>query len=88
MNWARKDIELRRNSSTLAGLAWALYQAGEFAQALDTMNQALASGAADAHMFYQTALILESAGGNGNGEPYLQMAANLNPHYCSFHVHR
>ena len=33
----------RRNFSTLAALAWALYRAGEFAEALDTINGALLS---------------------------------------------
>ena len=88
VKWARKDIELRRNFSTLAALAWALYRAGEFAEALETMNQALASGAADAHLFFQAALIQRSAGGNGNSQRYLERAAEINPQYRSFHVHR
>lgn len=88
VKWARKDIELRRNFSTLAGLAWALYRAGDFAAAFETMNQALSSGAADAHLFFQAATIFQSAGGNGKGERYLQMAEEINPHYRSFHVHR
>ena len=88
VKWARRDIELRQNFSTLAALAWALYRAGETTPALDTMNQALSSGASDAHLFFQAALIHQSAGGNGNAERYLQMAAEINPHYRSFHVHR
>jgi hypothetical protein len=88
VKWARKDIELRRNFATLAALAWALYRAGEFAEALITMDQALASGATDAHLFFQAAQIHQSAGGNGNGARYLQMASAINPHYQSFHVHR
>ena len=88
VKWARMDIALRRNFSTLAALAWALYRAGEFAEALETMQQALSSGVADAHLFFQAAKIHKSAGGNGNGERYLQMAQAINPHYRSFHVHR
>jgi len=88
VKWARKDIALRRNFSTLAALAWALYRAGEFAEALDTMKQALSSGAADAHLFFQAATIYQSAGGNGDGDLYLQMAQAINPHYRGFHVHR
>jgi tetratricopeptide (TPR) repeat protein len=88
VKWARKDIELRRNFSTLSALAWALYRAGEFAEALATMNQALASGATDAHLFYQAAQVHQSVSGNGDGERYLRRAAELNPHYRSFHVHR
>jgi tetratricopeptide (TPR) repeat protein len=88
VKWARKDIALRRNFSTLAALAWALYRAGDFAAAFDTMNQALSSGAADAHLFFQAATIFQSVDGNGKGERYLQMAHEINPHYRSFHVHR
>jgi tetratricopeptide (TPR) repeat protein len=88
VKWARKDIELRRNFSTLAALAWALYRAGEFAEALANMDQALASGATDAHLFYQAAQVHQSVSGNGDGERYLRRAAELNPHYRSFHVHR
>lgn len=88
VKWARKDIELRRNFSTLAALAWALYRAADFAAAFDAMNQALSSGAADAHLFFQAATIFQSVGGNDNGERYLQMANEINPHYRNFHVHR
>ncbi len=88
MKWARKDIELRRNFATLAALAWALYRAGEYAEARDTMDQALDSGAADAHLFFQAATIHHAASTNGQAEKYLRMAVELNPHYRSFHVHR
>ena len=88
VKWARKDIALRRNFSTLAALAWALYRASEFAAALDTMEQALSSGAADAHLFFQAAAICHSAGGNGTGDRYLQMAHKINQHHRNFHVHR
>ncbi len=88
VKWARKDIALRRNFSTLSALAWALYRAGEFTEALDTMKQALSSGAADAHLFFQAATIYQSAGGNGNGDRYLERAHEINPHYRNFHVHR
>lgn len=88
VKWARRDIALRRNFSTLAALAWSLYRAGEFAEALETMQQALSTGAADAHLFFQAAKIYQSAGGNGHGDRYLQMAQAINPQYRSFHVHR
>jgi len=40
-----------------------LYRAGEFAEALDTMNQALTSGVADAPVL--SASLYQAAGGNG-----------------------
>jgi tetratricopeptide (TPR) repeat protein len=88
VKWARKDIALRRNFSTLAGLAWALYRAGELGEAIDAMNQALSSGAADAHLFFQAAMIYRAGGDEGEAERYLRMAREINPHYRRFHVHR
>ena len=88
VKWARKDIELRCNFSTLAGLAWALYRADECEEAVGAMNQALSSGAADAHLFSQAAKIYQAAGAKGEAERYLRMAKEINPRYSRFHVHR
>jgi tetratricopeptide (TPR) repeat protein len=88
VKWARKDIELRENFSTQAALAWALYRDGQFPEALDLMNQALSSGSRDARLLFQAAMIHRAAGGNGAGNLYLQMAAEINPHHQNFHVHR
>ena len=88
VKWARKDMELRRNFSTLAALAWALYRAGEFAEALETIDEAIASGATDGQLFFQAGMIHESAARNGKGAQYLRMAAHINPYYENFHVHR
>ena len=62
VKWARKDIELRRNFSTLAALAWALYRADEFVEARDTMTEALASGVTDAEAF-EIEMLLRCIGG-------------------------
>jgi len=88
VKWARRDIELRENFSTQAALAWALYRDGQFTEALDLMNKALSSGTCDARLLFQAAMIHRAAVGNGAGNVYLQMAAELNPHHQNFHVHR
>jgi tetratricopeptide (TPR) repeat protein len=88
VKWARKDIELRKNFSTLAALAWALYRAGEFVEARETMTEAVASGASDAHLFYQAAMIHQASPVNDDADRYLKLAAEINPNYQSFHVHR
>jgi tetratricopeptide (TPR) repeat protein len=88
VKWARKDIELRRNFSTLAALAWALYRAGEFPEARERIGEAVASGASDAHLFYQAAMIHQASPVNGDADRYLKLAADLNPNYKCFHVHR
>ncbi len=88
VKWARKDLDLRRNFSTLAALAWALYRAGQFLEAKELMDEALASGAKDARLFKTAGMIYQAASPNGKGARYLQMAAELNPNLKNFHVHR
>jgi tetratricopeptide (TPR) repeat protein len=88
VKWAQKDLELRRNFSTLAAMAWAHYRAGEFSKALETMNESLASGVRDARLFYQAGMIHKAFSPNGKADRYLQMAAAINPNYENFHVHR
>jgi tetratricopeptide (TPR) repeat protein len=88
VKWARKDIALRNNFSSQAALAWALYRNGQFAEALDRINQALASGAASAHLFAQAAAIHRAAGQPEDATRYAQAAAAINPRHHSFHVHR
>lgn len=87
VKWARMDLELRENFSTQAALAWALYRDDQLKEALDLMNKALLSGVKDPYLYYQAALIQQSAVGNGEGKHYLQLAAEINPHYGHFHVH-
>jgi tetratricopeptide (TPR) repeat protein len=88
IKWARKDIEVRENFSTQAALAWALYRDARFAEALEAINLALSSGVKDAHLFSQAATIYRASGRIDEGASYLQMAATINPHHDSFHVHR
>jgi len=86
VKWARKDIELRENFATLAALAWALYRDGRFAESLETMEDALSSGAQNAYMLHQAGMIHCAAG--ADGDELLREAAKLNPQLGGFHVHR
>lgn len=88
VRWARKDLELRQNFSTQAALAWGLYRDGQFAEALDAMHKALSSGVREAELFFQAAMIHLAVGRTGEGKQFLQEAAEINPHYQDFHVHR
>jgi tetratricopeptide (TPR) repeat protein len=88
VKWARKDLELRRNFSTLAALAWALYRAQQFSEALQLITEALSSGAQDARLFRTAGMIYTAASSNGKGAWYLEKAAELNPNLNNFHVHR
>jgi tetratricopeptide (TPR) repeat protein len=88
VKWARKDAEMRENFSTLAALAWALHRDGRFSEAQETMARALSSGVRDAHLFFQAGMICLSAGAEGEGKQYLEMAEEINPHHRGFHTHR
>jgi tetratricopeptide (TPR) repeat protein len=86
VRWARKDLELRENFSTLSALGWALYRDGKINEAAEAVGRALASGAKDAHLFHRAGQIRRAAG--GDGEELLRAAAELNPRRGNFHVHR
>jgi tetratricopeptide (TPR) repeat protein len=88
VKWAQKDLALRPNFATQDALAWALYRAGRFAEALDEMTKALSSGVKDAHLFFHAAMIHLAAGRTDEGKRFLQRAADTNPGYENFHAHR
>lgn len=88
VKWAKKDLDLRRNFSTLAALAWANYRSGQLNEAQQLMDEALASGAKDARLFNAAGIIYSAANSNGKGAKYLRAAIDLNPNLRNFHVHR
>ncbi len=88
VKWARRDLDLRRNYATREALAWALYRAGRITESLDEIKQALAAGVKDAHLFFHAAMIHLAAGRTGEGKQFLKRAAEVNPRYEAFHVHR
>ena len=88
VRWARKDLDLRRNFAAHDAMAWALYRNGQFAEARGQMNEALATGVKDARLFFHAAMIHLAAGQSDEGRRFLQLAAEINPRYEAFHVHR
>jgi len=88
VRWARKDLELRRNSSTQAALAWALYRNEQFTEALDTVHLALSSGVRGAKMFFQAGMIHLAASRTDEGKQFLLEAAKINPNYQDGLVYR
>ena len=88
VQWARKDLQLRKNVTTRDALAWALFRDGQYPAAVDEINRALSDNWQDAHLFFHAAMIYLAAGLTEKGKDYLQKAGNLNPYYDAFHVHR
>ncbi|HXB55412.1 MAG TPA: hypothetical protein VN461_11550 [Vicinamibacteria bacterium] len=88
LRWARRDAALRGGVPTQDALAWALYRAGRFSEALDAMRTALQGGIRDAHLCFRAGMIHLAAGRAAEGRHWLALAADLNPHYDAFHEHR
>jgi tetratricopeptide (TPR) repeat protein len=88
VRWARKDAELRANFVTQDALAWALYRDNQFSEALTVMDHALSSNVQDAQIFMHAALINLADGKTDEGKQLFLKAAQINPSYGTFHVHR
>jgi tetratricopeptide (TPR) repeat protein len=87
LKWAQMDLQLRTNYSTQGAYAWALYLNHRIPEALETIKQALASGARESGLLATAGIIHNAAGLTNEGERYLQLAAEMNPKFESFHVH-
>jgi tetratricopeptide (TPR) repeat protein len=88
VRWAKKDLALRHSVYAYDGLAWALYQSGEFKPAAEAMEKALALGTKDAHLLYHASLIYYRAGEGAKARDCLRRAGEANPKFNEFHVHR
>jgi hypothetical protein len=87
VKWALRDRQVRRNFSTDAALAWALYRSERAPEAVEYMRACLASGAASANLFRRASLIFRAAGQRAEADQYERLASYLNPHISGFHVH-
>jgi len=88
LKWAGRDYELRQDVFALDTLAWAHYRAGQFADALETIQKALARKTQDAHLLYHAGMIYSRNGNFAKGKEYLDAAKALNPYFQRFHAHR
>ena len=88
LEWARKDLEMRHSVYAHDSMAWALYRSGDYAKAESEMENALAAGTKDAHLFFHAGMIATASGNPARGKEFLQRAGEVNPHYNAFHVHR
>jgi tetratricopeptide (TPR) repeat protein len=88
LKFAKKDLAMRQSVYAWDGLAWALYQSGEFKPAAEAMDKALAQGTQDSHMLYHASLVYYRAGDGAKGKACLLKAAQVNPKFNEFHVHR
>jgi tetratricopeptide (TPR) repeat protein len=66
---------------TADAVAWALYKAGQFEEALPYANASLAMGTQDASLFYHAGMIQKALGNNAAAQDDLQKAIAINPHF-------
>jgi tetratricopeptide (TPR) repeat protein len=88
VKWARKDLEIRHSVFAYDGLAWALYQSGQYKPAAEAMDKALSQGTKSSHLLYHASLIYAVAGPTAKARECLKQAAEANPRFTEFHVHR
>jgi tetratricopeptide (TPR) repeat protein len=88
VRWAREDLKVRHSVYGYDALAWALYVSGDYGGASEAADKALALNTADAHLLYHASLIYARAGDPRKAQGSLKRAAEINPHFMSFHVHR
>ncbi|HEY2144315.1 MAG TPA: tetratricopeptide repeat protein [Candidatus Udaeobacter sp.] len=88
LKWARLDLKNRHSIFAHDAVAWALYRDGQFIEAADEMKKALALGTKDSHLFFHASMIATASGDLAEGKTFLRRAAEVNPHYNDFHVHR
>jgi tetratricopeptide (TPR) repeat protein len=80
LEWALKDVGIRRNFSTLTVLAWALFSVGRIAEAVTISDEALSTGVVDAEMLYQAAAINFAGARTAEGEQHFRTATSIYPH--------
>jgi tetratricopeptide (TPR) repeat protein len=66
---------------TADAVAWALYKAGQYDQALPYASEALTMGTQDASLFYHAGMIQKALGNNAAAQGDLQKAIAINPHF-------
>jgi tetratricopeptide (TPR) repeat protein len=76
---ARLEIENRHDAWTLDAYAWALYANGQYAEAGQQIEKALAIGTRDAVLYYHAGVIEAALGKRAEASHYLQESLNLNP---------
>jgi Flp pilus assembly protein TadD len=76
---AEAAAEIRRDSGGHDLVAWATYRLGRFDEAWTAIEQARASGIADARISFHAGAIAVARGDRATGEPLLREALALGP---------
>jgi len=81
---ARRELEVRHDIYTWDTLAWVLYRNGQFRQAAEAMDKALALHTNDSLLLFHAGMIYHSLGRDSDAEDFLSRALEINPHFHIF----
>jgi len=76
---ARLEMENRHDVWTLDACAWALYANGQYAEARQQIEKALAIGTRDAVLYYHAGAIDQALGEKAEASRYLRQSLDFNP---------
>jgi tetratricopeptide (TPR) repeat protein len=83
---ARAAYARRPNIKAADTLAWALFKAGQPAEARSYADQALHLGTRDALALYHAGMIAQAQGDSAAARDFLQRALNTNPHFSPLYA--
>ena len=83
LEFARRELDYRRDVYAYDVLAWNLYRNGKVEEARDAVEKALRLGTKDAKLFYHAGIIYRRLGELAKAKEFLNRALTTNPH---FHV--
>ena len=78
---ARRALDKRSTIYAKDVMAWALYQAGQYAAADDFSRQALQLGTQDALLFFHAGMIADRLGHTAEAQADLEQALSINPNF-------
>ncbi|MBI4219452.1 MAG: tetratricopeptide repeat protein [Chloroflexi bacterium] len=78
---ARAELEVRKDIYGRDALAWALYQAGMYAEAQAEIARALEYGTLDASLHFHAGVIKKAAGDSEGAMSHLETALRINPYF-------
>ena len=83
LEFARRELDYRRDVYAYDVLAWNLYRNGMMDEARDAVEKALRLGTKDAKLFYHAGIIYRRLGELAKAKEFLNRALTINPY---FHV--
>jgi tetratricopeptide (TPR) repeat protein len=86
LNLARKEFDVRHDIYTWDVLAWVLYKNGQFQEAAEAMNKALALHTNDPLLLFHAGMIDHAVARDSDAEDFLNRALKANPHFHVFHA--